>query len=155
MNLFYKNEKGDFVQVGVNSPLPVTMTGSNGGGGNSFIVDDSNPDTELGEDGDSFLNSSTGDLFSKKNGDWVNVGNLKGQDGADGQDGVDGEDGKSAYEVALENGFNGSEQDWLDSLEGADGQDGTDGQDGEDGFPSEAQWNDLVNRVEILEGDEN
>jgi len=152
MNLFYKNEKGDFVQVGVNSPLPVTMTGSNGGGGNSFIVDDSNPDTELGEDGDSFLNSSTGDLFSKDNGDWVNVGNLKGQDGADG---VDGEDGKSAYEVALENGFNGSEQDWLDSLEGADGQDGTDGQDGEDGFPSEAQWDDLINRVEILEGDEN
>ena len=33
--------------------------------------------------------------------------------------------GKSAYEIALENGFKGSEQDWLLSLKGADGEDGT------------------------------
>ena len=30
-------------------------------------------------------------------------------------------DGKSAYEIALENGFEGTEQEWLDSLEGKDG----------------------------------
>ena len=27
--------------------------------------------------------------------------------------------GKSAYEIALDNGFSGSEQDWLESLKGA------------------------------------
>lgn len=40
-----------------------------------------------------------------------------------------GKDGKSAYEIALEYGFEGSEQEWLDSLKGADGKDGVDGQD--------------------------
>lgn len=33
-------------------------------------------------------------------------------------------DGKSAYEVACDNGFEGTEQEWLDSLIGKDGKDG-------------------------------
>ena len=44
--------------------------------------------------------------------------------------------GKSAYEIAVENGFVGTEIEWLNSLngnDGNDGQDGTDGQDGQDG----------------------
>lgn len=36
--------------------------------------------------------------------------------GAAGQDGVDGVDGLSAYEIAVANGFVGTEQEWLDSL---------------------------------------
>lgn len=43
-------------------------------------------------------------------------------------------DGKSAYEIAVEHGFRGSEADWLASLQGADGQDGLDGKDGADGL---------------------
>lgn len=43
----------------------------------------------------------------------------------DGQDGADGTDGKSAYQIWLDNGNTGTEQDFLDSLVGADGQDGT------------------------------
>lgn len=38
----------------------------------------------------------------------------------DGPAGPQGADGKSAYEVALANGFEGSEQDWLLSLRGGD-----------------------------------
>lgn len=34
----------------------------------------------------------------------------------DGKDGADGQNGKSAYEVAVDNGFEGTEQEWLDSL---------------------------------------
>lgn len=34
--------------------------------------------------------------------------------------------GKSAYEIAVENGFEGSETDWLNSLKGQNGQDGKD-----------------------------
>ena len=56
-----------------------------------------------------------------------------GQDGAPGKDGQDGIPGKSAYEIAVENGFEGDEQAWLDSLKGQDGQDGTPGKDGKDG----------------------
>ena len=53
-----------------------------------------------------------------------------GQNGTDGQDGVDG---KSAYEIWLDKGNEGTEQDFLDSLKGADGRNGTDGQNGQDG----------------------
>ena len=41
--------------------------------------------------------------------------------------------GLSAYEIAVEHGFQGTEEEWLESLRGEDGQDGQDGQDGEDG----------------------
>lgn len=37
-----------------------------------------------------------------------------------------GNNSKSAYQVAVENGFQGSEEDWLKSLHGADGKDGGD-----------------------------
>lgn len=35
--------------------------------------------------------------------------------------------GKSAYEIAVENGFKGTEKEWLESLKGSDGQNGDDG----------------------------
>ncbi len=59
----------------------------------------------------------------------------KGQDGTngtngiDGTHGLDGDDGLSAYQIALNNGFVGSEIEWLESLKGADGQNGIDGKD--------------------------
>ena len=47
--------------------------------------------------------------------------------------GAKGEDGKSAYQIALDEGFEGSETDWLASLKGKDGINGTDGKPGKDG----------------------
>ena len=47
-----------------------------------------------------------------------------GRDGIDGQpgkDGADGINGKSAFEIAVENGFVGTEAEWLESLKGKDG----------------------------------
>lgn len=41
--------------------------------------------------------------------------------------------GKSAYDIAVENGFVGSESEWLDSLKGKDGADGKDGEKGDKG----------------------
>ncbi len=34
---------------------------------------------------------------------------------------IQGNDGKSAYEVAVENGFTGTEEEWLESLKGSGG----------------------------------
>lgn len=51
-----------------------------------------------------------------------------------GKDGADGKDGKSAYQIALDHGFVGSEEEWLASLHGRDGIDGRDGVDGKDGI---------------------
>ena len=54
-----------------------------------------------------------------------------------------GNDGASAYEIAVEYGFKGTEEEWLESLHGKDGYtpqkgvdyfDGKDGIDGEDGY---------------------
>ena len=47
-----------------------------------------------------------------------------GRNGADGLPGRDGIDGKSAYIIAVEHGFSGTETEWLQSLKGADGRDG-------------------------------
>ena len=65
----------------------------------------------------------------------VNIKGPKGDAGADGvgipgTDGKDGVDGKSAYELAQDNGFVGTMQEWLASLVGADGANGADGKDG-------------------------
>ena len=52
-----------------------------------------------------------------------------------------GEPGKSAYEIAVEQGFEGDEQAWLESLKGEKGDPGpqgppgADGKDGEQGPP--------------------
>ena len=43
---------------------------------------------------------------------------VDGKDGVDGQNGADGKDGKSAFEIAQENGFVGTEAEWLESLKG-------------------------------------
>ena len=40
---------------------------------------------------------------------------------------TNGKDGKSAYELAVDNGYSGTIQQWLDSLKGQDGTNGTNG----------------------------
>lgn len=52
-------------------------------------------------------------------------------------DGKDGVDGKSAYEIAVDNGYPGTEQAWLASLKGDKGDTGEPGAVGEKGEPGE------------------
>lgn len=52
-------------------------------------------------------------------------------------DGKDGVDGKSAYEIAVDNGYTGTEQAWLASLKGDKGDTGEPGAAGEKGEPGE------------------
>lgn len=66
----------------------------------------------------------------------------KGEQGSAGKDGSDGKQGPK--------GDPGS--DGKDGGKGPKGDPGKDGADGKDGFPSESDWNDLVERVEALEG---
>ena len=48
-------------------------------------------------------------------------------------EGGTGEDGKSAYEIAVDNGFEGTEQEWLESLKGEPGEPGEQGERGPQG----------------------
>lgn len=87
-----------------------------------------------------------------KTGEIANV--FRRLSGGSGQPGKPGANGKSAYEIAVDNGFEGTEQEWLNSLKGAKGDKGNPGAKGDpgaDGFPTEIQWNELVGRVDALE----
>lgn len=50
-----------------------------------------------------------------------------------GAGGIKGDDGKSAYQIALDNGFSGTEYEWLESLQGPAGSDGITPAIGENG----------------------
>ena len=50
------------------------------------------------------------------NGKFNGSQGLSGKDGKDGEDGQDGEDGKSAYDYAVEGGFKGTEQEFIDLM---------------------------------------
>lgn len=78
--------------------------------------------------------------FNGTQDEWLE--SLKGADGKDGATGEKGEvgssgekgdkgetgaDGKSAYQIAVENGFEGTLEEWLESLKGANGTNGADG----------------------------
>lgn len=59
-----------------------------------------------------------------------------GKDGLDGMVGANGADGKSAYDIARDNGFDGTEKEWIDSLKGKDGVNGETPQRGTDYWTS-------------------
>ena len=75
---------------------------------------------DKGDKGDTGAQGAKGDK-----GDKGDTG-ATGAAGNDGADGADGADGKSAYEVAVDNGFSGTEAQWLASLVGATGPAGSD-----------------------------
>jgi hypothetical protein len=89
------------------------------------------------------------------------IDGTNGQDGKDGIDGTPGTDGKSAYIIAVEHGFAGTETEWLESLKGKDGTDGQPGKDGVDGkdgvtpdmsdYPNKADFEALQQKLQSLQ----
>ena len=86
-----------------------------------------------------------------------------GRDGIDGQpgkDGADGINGKSAFEIAVENGYIGTESEWLESLKGKDGAVGPQGEQGPPGkdgvtpdmslYSTKADYEDLQRKLQSL-----
>jgi len=61
------------------------------------------------------------------------IGGTNGNDGATGPQGIAGTNGSNAYQVAVANGFIGTETQWLESLQGANGINGTNGTNGATG----------------------
>ena len=83
------------------------------------------------------------------------VAGADGIDGLDGTNGVDGVDGLSAYELALQNGFVGTKQEWLTSLQGQDGQDGQDGASVANEVSTTHDGNTLTNVEQTVQADMN
>ena len=88
-----------------------------------------------GEAGESAYEIAVRNGFTGTEAEWLD--SLKGEKGADGKDGAegaagadgadgaDGANGKTAYELAVDNGFTGTEAEWIASLNGKDGVDGS------------------------------
>lgn len=119
------------------STTTFTVTnGKDGSAGSGTITDDQiksvvedylseNP-IQKGEDGFSPIVTVSeiagGHSVSVQTKDTTEVFNV--MNGVDGQNGQDGVNGKSAYELAVENGFEGTVEEWLESLKGNDGSNG-------------------------------
>lgn len=81
---------------------------------------------------------SEGNIYTDTKSIYISL-SVQGKDGAQGEQGPKGEDGKSgksAYEIAQEEGFEGTEEEWLASLIGKDGENGKPGAPGENGKTS-------------------
>ncbi len=116
----------NYFDMPVSSYSVTQIVGGGGGGGGQ-----ADP-TEYFDEGVSLGTSSKvnfiGDgVTATMNGDTIDVEILL-LPGPAGADGADGADGESAYEVAVAEGFVGTEQDWLDSLVGPQGDPGVGGQ---------------------------
>ena len=113
--------------------LRVEVLGEIGGSSIKFLSGATNPTPEIGVPGDVYLNTSSGDLFKNDNGTWNIQMNLVGPQGDPGLKGDQGADGRSAYQIAVQNGFEGTEQEWLASLKGPKGDKGDTGLEGPPG----------------------
>ena len=107
------------------------------------------------ENGDGFIVEENGHLFVFNGDSFIDVGEIKGPQGEKGEKGDQGEqglqgeagpageqgpqgkDGKSAFEIAVEKGFEGDELQWLDSLVGQKGEPGEMGPEGPQGLQGE------------------
>ena len=63
-------------------------------------------------------------ICTMSDGTTIDAGIVPTVKGDTGEPGADGTDGKSAYEIAVDEGYIGTESEWLESLKGADGADG-------------------------------
>ena len=101
-----KGPKGDKGEAGATGAAG--QNGQNGRDGKDILSGTSDPTSETGKEGDKYVNTTTGDIFVKKNGQWEREGNLKGPKGDKGETGAAGQNG--------ENGQNG--RDGKDILNG-------------------------------------
>ncbi|VQT86168.1 putative collagen-like surface-anchored protein [Streptococcus pneumoniae] len=128
-----KGEKGDQGERGLTGAQGAKgadgAVGRDGRDGKDVLNGKANPEAHQGKDGDKYVNTETGDVFVKNNGNWDKEGNIKGPKGDKGADGAKGEKGDRG-----ERGLTGAQgAKGADGAAGRDGRDGRDGKDGKDG----------------------
>ena len=96
---FYIDKDGDgnytegtdtLVQTSIVKDGQDGATGQAGRDGKEVLNGKVDPQATDGKDGDSFVNTATGDVFVKKNNAWEQAGNIKGPKGDKGENGKDG-----------------------------------------------------------------
>lgn len=114
--------------------------GADGKSAYQIAVDNGYPGTEQawlaslkGDKGDTGEPGAAGEKGEPGEKGDTGAAGKDGRDGTDGAAGRDGENGASAYEIAVQHGYSGSETAWLESLNGADGAKGDTGAAGAKG----------------------
>ena len=96
---FYIDKDGDgnytegtdtLVQTSIVKDGQDGATGQTGRDGKEVLNGKVDPTPRDGKDGDTFVNTATGDVFVKKNNTWEQAGNIKGPKGDKGENGKDG-----------------------------------------------------------------
>ncbi len=97
-----KGEKGDKGDTGPAGATGETgpkgdkgEDGKDGIDGSTWLTGSGVPSSNLGKEGDMYLNTSNGDVYQKESTGWTLKMNIKGEDGSDGEDGKDGLNGSS------------------------------------------------------------
>lgn len=149
-----KGDKGDTGAQGVSvtlqgtkatiADLPAAPLDPNDFAGHAWIV-------TTGDVGTGHLNGSLW-FWNLTEQAWNDIGQIqgpqgdkgdsgdKGDRGFTGENGQNGLDGRSAYELAQDGGFEGTQAEWLQSLVGATGSNGADGQNGQNGLDGRSAY---------------
>ena len=86
----YKEGTDTLVQTSIVKDGQDGATGQSGRDGKEVLNGKVDPTPRDGKDGDTFVNTATGDVFVKKNNTWEQAGNIKGPQGDKGENGKDG-----------------------------------------------------------------
>ncbi|HGL0173799.1 TPA: G5 domain-containing protein [Streptococcus pneumoniae] len=121
--------------------------GQAGRDGKDVLNGKANPEVNQGKDGDKYVNTETGDVFVKNNGNWDKEGNIKGPKGDKGER---GEDGKTP-EVTVTPGKDGHSTDITFTVPGKDPVTFTvkDGKNGKDGRVPKIKVEDITSPSRI------
>ncbi len=98
---------------------PQGEQGQPGKNGTSFLSGNGAPSSDCGDDGDTYLDLETGDVYLKDNGVWSKARNIGSWSSTVvGEQGPQGETGKSAYELYVEENpdYTGDESQWVEDL---------------------------------------
>ena len=102
-----KGDKGDKGDTGATGATGATGSkgdkgdkgdaGQNGTNGSSVLTGEGAPDANLGSNGDSYIDTATFDYYTKSDGAWSKIGNIKGATGAKGDKGDTGATGATGF----------------------------------------------------------
>ena len=175
---YFDEENGTYKPLASEGAIPVIVVGGAvvGGGGSTmnFLSGSGVPSNDIGASGDVYLNSVNGDLYKKSSSTWSVVANLKGLKGDTGSTGATGASGATwlfgasapisnqgksgdfylnttTYDI-----YNRGTSSWtlsgnIKGAKGDKGDTGNTGATGANGFGTEAQYNDIIARLEALE----
>lgn len=134
--LSWNNDKGLANPASVNIKGEAGAAGAKGDKGDPFTYDDftaaqlaalkgeKGDKGDKGETGEQGVKGDKGDKGEQGEQGQQGIQGVKGDTGATG---ANGQDGKSAYQIALDNGFVGTQAEWLASLKGDKGDTGASG----------------------------